>query len=337
MNKIQVLLTPPKYVYVFILCFFYAISANAQVLPDTVSFIHISDTHLIFYPSSYNSDFIQGRRHYFGKANKHHLKSFFKTIPEKAQADFVVITGDLVDFYEAEASSTNRLLSGQVGQFAQLLKKARNVPVYLTLGNHDITSYPVEGFHQNHSERARASWIRSTPSFKYGTYYSRVLEVDGTIYRLIFLDNSYFSENWNNRNKVQFIIDEIQLNWLEYQLQQSKEDVEIIFMHMPLPTGNKSADGAATESHDEYPENPSCNLCKVLKKENASVPLIVAGHWHQNNSYQLHLSKDYDITQVVTGSFAVDENNWRLIQLTDEKIIISNPGSTTNQMVIEVR
>ena len=61
-----------------------------------------------------------------------------------------------------------------------------NEKLYMTLGNHDITSYPREGYHQNIAAEARATWIKNVPCFSKGTYYSRLYDVGSTTYRFIF-------------------------------------------------------------------------------------------------------------------------------------------------------
>jgi hypothetical protein len=60
---------------------------------------------------------------------------------------------------------------------------------------------------QFHAEWARAAWIRNTPCFKNGTYYSRVLKIDTTVFRLIFLDNGYYSKEKLTDGQLPFIID----------------------------------------------------------------------------------------------------------------------------------
>lgn len=315
-------------------------SVNAQMNLDTISFIQMSDPHTNFNLSTYNQDFMKRRMH-FGKG-VFPFVHFFESIPKKTKADFVVITGDMIDFYEAETTVPGEMLGTQIEQFSQLLNDVSNVPVYLTIGNHDITSYPKKGYYQTHSEQARASWIRNAPPFKNGTYYSRVFRVDTVTYRLIFLDNGYFSEDFKSgsREKIQFVIDQYQLDWLDNQLQKSDNDIEIIFMHMPLPYAKETSAGTPNESYDEYcKRTKSYDLSNVLNKKNASVRLLVVGHWHKHEKdiSEFRFSEDYHFTQIIAEAFGNDPNNWRLFQLTAHDIVISNPGTTTTQIKIPIR
>ena len=57
-------------------------------------------------------------------------------MPEQVGADALVITGDLIDFYEGETVE-GTLRAGQIEPFTALLSQSK-IPVWMTLGNHDI-------------------------------------------------------------------------------------------------------------------------------------------------------------------------------------------------------
>jgi 3',5'-cyclic AMP phosphodiesterase CpdA len=319
----------------------------AQKRADTISFLHITDIHFCNL-TGYHPVIAQGRQHY-GKAAEP-LVNFFNSVPEKAQSDFVLITGDMIDFYEGETAKGD-MLDTQVEQFARLLDHA-NVPVYLIMGNHDIDSYMVDSVsgrrisNQFQAGRARATWIRNVPCFRDGTYYSRTFQVDTTTYRLIFLDNAYYAHDRNEGSP--FVMDAYQLYWLDNELKKSDTDIEIIFMHMPFfepptvdlaPSQNKYfynlKDTVATH-HELKSANSNIALYNVLK-QNSSVRLIITGHLHSSVTHHVRLSDDYSLTQVMTGAFGRDSRNWRLIQLTSESIIISFPGNTMRQYTITLK
>ncbi len=326
-----------RFLIVIGICLLPAISTFAKEKSDTLSFIHISDIHLIFSPSNYNSDWIKGRHNHFWE-NAAPFEQFFKSTPSVNRADFIAVTGDLVDFYEAETTE-GTMMGTQIEQFQGLLNSITNSNVYLTLGNHDITSYPKGRYHQDNSGVARATWIKNVPSFVNGTYYSRLYDVGTTTYRLIFLDNAYFSGR-KNKEHADFIIDQPQLDWLEAQLNESPKDKEIIFMHMPLPViDKKDEDNLIDISYEDYAKrtNSGDMLDIIRQAKNSSVQMIVAGHWHINDIYKFTFSEDFKFFQVLTGAFGNDVNNWRFFQLTDSDIIISDPGTTNNKLVIPLK
>ncbi|MBT3385414.1 MAG: hypothetical protein HN778_15905 [Prolixibacteraceae bacterium] len=332
-------------------CFLVSVinAAESSEKPDTLKFIHITDPHICNL-AGYHPVFVEGRQHY-GKGEEL-LTNFFKSVPEKLQSDFVVISGDIVDFYEGE-TIFGEMVGNQIGQAARLLEKS-NVPVYLTLGNHDIASYGINldskkiiG-HQLNAERARAAWIKNVPVFSDGTYYSKTFKVDTTTFRLIFLDNAYYKPGRDSDGR-HYIIGSDQLFWLNNEMRKSETDVEIIFMHMPilnLPSeeiehsknkyllnlDDTVAIGMVVKSSETNP----LNLIGVLG-QNASARLVLTGHLHSSVAHDFYFSEDYFILQVMTGAFARDARNWRLIQLTGESIIISFNGDTRTQYKIPLK
>ena len=306
-------------------------SISAQEKKESLRFIHLTDIHLIFSPENYRPKFINGRFNYFWKTSDP-ITNFFKTVPTKLNPDFIAITGDLVDFYEAETSD-GRILGTQIEQFKSLIDSISNHTLYLTLGNHDITSYPKKGYHQNDAAKARATWIKNVPSFSNGTYYSRLYDVGSTTYRLIFIDNGYFSGRDNNK-QADFIIDKPQLDWLKSQLKASSTDKEIIFMHMPLPLHNN--DVANKESYEEYVKRSRTKefMDIITKTENSSLQAIVAGHEHINDLHKFDFSPDQSFTQILTGAFGNKIENWRLFELTESDIVVYETGSSSNKTLI---
>lgn len=319
----------------FFLCLPTAIIAKKN--SDTLSFIQLTDVHLILSPANYHSDFIKGRYNYFwGDAEP--FKQFFTSNSLLKKIDFLAITGDMIDFFEAESKS-GELLGGQIEQFQQLLNSVTNLTVYMIPGNHDITSYPKGSYHQNRAAIARATWIKNTSSFANGTYYSRVFKVGTTTYRLIFLDNAYFSGR-KNREQADFYIDRQQLDWLKAQLNESADDKEIIFMHMPLPFLSKNNNGDFEKiSYEEYTKITNTeNFLNTLKQaENSSVQMIVTGHIHRSEIHEFNFSEEFNFKQIVTGAFGNDINNWRLFELTNSEIIFSDPGTSNRKHIIPLK
>src|SRR5690554_1535321 len=91
-----------KYYFLIVfLVFSFAIKAIEK--PDTLKFVHLTDIHLILNPINYDSSFIQRRFNYFWHDTKPFIK-FLNTNSVVKQSDFLVITGDMIDFYEAEST-----------------------------------------------------------------------------------------------------------------------------------------------------------------------------------------------------------------------------------------
>lgn len=325
-------------VSILVLCF--AINLPSAALSaggsDTLTFIHLTDIHFCNL-TGYHPAFVQKRQH-FGNGILT-FPEFLKSVPAKVNADMVVITGDNIDFYDAETEKGG-MLDTQIEQYARLLDNSK-VPVYLTLGNHDIASYritpgPWTGSNQIEAEKARAAWMRNVPCFKDGTYYSHTFKIDTVTFRFIFLDNGYYSTEEISDGELPFTIDQYQLRWLDAELKASPSDVEIIFMHIPLPNAKPVDDKILTEPTSAWSSKTELfNLFSVLEK-NSSTSLIFAGHNHINliNRYTL---PDGDIlTQVRTGALGYDKVNWRVIKITKNNLLISQPGSTETEYIVPV-
>lgn len=305
-----------KYVILASLLFFTAFYLRAQS-SDTVKFIHISDPHICFLDGLHPA--IQGKRSHYG-GGVAALEGFLDTFSKNPTVDFITITGDLIDFYQG-VSPDSRLVENQIKQFSPILQKSR-VPVYMNLGNHDIATYLVESGDykgiQYYAQSARAVWIKSVTCFKQGTYYSKIQQVGSTTYRLIFLDNGYYAKN--RINDEDFYFDNEQLDWLEWQLNQSQDDEEIIFMHIPFMPNQDRWGG-------------SQHLFDLLMRHN-SVKLILAGHEHFNEVNSFQSDHKGQFIQVLTGAFGRDTNNWRMIELTESEIKVSTAGSGANEITI---
>lgn len=288
---------------------------------DTLSFLHVSDIHLIFDLEKFQPNFAETRKHYANGVEP--FKNLLTKVPAQTGAEFVVVTGDLVDFSEGE--TTRGEMSGWlVDQFAQTMKKQKT-PLYFTLGNHDVAAYSWDGSSrvssQENAGKSRAHWIRSVSCFSEGTYYSRTVNVGKTTYQLIFLDNSYNTVRENESVSVPYISRE-QQHWLEARFADSPNDVEIVLMHIPMNPGMAG-----------FAENNS--VYSVVSRQ-PSLRLFLVGHNHRNEMKEFQNAESH-FYQVQTGAFAQNPENWRLIRLTEDNILVSSPGHTENELTISVR
>lgn len=308
-----------------LLMFCLVIAFNLHAQKDTLSLLHISDTHLMFNLENYDTDIVHHREHTRGyKGGNVRFEKFMQTAPIETGSDMIIATGDLIDFFSA-TTTEGEAQEYQVEQFARLLDDYPQ-PLLLTLGNHDIFSYNWGKNkvipNQLETGRARATWIRNFDCFRDGTYYSRTFEVGKTNYRLIFLDNSFYRFK-KEENMVNPYIDKPQLHWLKDQLNKTENEIVIILMHLQL-----TEESALPESNNE--------LYAALS-EASSVKLILAGHFHKGSVKKFPTGNDHEIVQVGTDALVNSADNWRLIHLTEDDILVSSMGTKDNQLSIPVK
>lgn len=301
------------------------LNVNLYAQKDTLSFLHITDLHLMFNMQNYDQDIMQARENKKNyKESNHTFKQFMATIPEQTGSDMIIVTGDMVDFFDAKAGQDNRF-AYHVEQFANFIKDY-HYPIYLALGNHDMFSYNWNGekvvANQLQAGRAKATWIRNFDCFRDGTYYSHVYEVESTTYRLIFLDNGFYKFK-KEEGMVNPYIDKAQLHWLQAELDASDDDVEIILMHIPF-----TEKSTLPESNNE--------LYKALIAT-PSVRLILGGHYHKQDVMWLPSPDTKQTVQVQTGALVSGADKWRQVRLTEEDITVSSMGTTESELIIPVK
>jgi len=304
-------------------------SPLAAASSDTLKIIHLTDTHICNL-TGYHPVQITAREHY-GQGMEP-LKQFLHTVPVQNKVNAVIITGDLIDFFEAETAA-GRMLATQIEQFVPLYFECP-LPLYLTLGNHDITSYWVEEpdkrkSFQYQAHQARATWIRNIPCFQNGIYYVRSFPVGQATYRFVFLDNGYYLPDGA-------FIDQIQLDWLHYQMQMSRSDPVVIFTHKYLPIPDANGDGIMFNKKNVLnidEQTCSTGFLKVLN-ENSNIKAMFVGHGHRNVTENLILPSTHRIVQIETSGFANDVKNWRLLKFTETSILISPCGDDHEKTVI---
>lgn len=290
--------------------------------PDTLSFLHITDMHTMFNLENYHPGIVHHREKIrnYEKANLH-LQTFMQTVPDQTGSSMVMATGDMTDFFQAETVSGNNM-GYQVEQFAAFLDSFR-IPVYMTLGNHEIFSYSWDNEKlipdQFSAGRSRAAWIRNFECFRHGTYYSRILKTGKTIYRLIFLDDGFYRFE-PEENMVNPYIDKSQLHWLKTELNERDDDTEIILMHIPFTQATVEA-GSSHELFTTLLQHPS-------------VKLILAGHHHRNLVQSFVRNDGQEMIQAETDALVETPENWRLIRLTEKNILVSAPGTKVSERII---
>lgn len=294
--------------------------------PSSFTILHVTDTHLCKL-EGYHAQLVAKRDH-FGHGYEP-LCRLLRTVPAQVGADAVVITGDMIDFYEGETAD-GTLRAGQIEYFASLSHLVK-VPLWMALGNHDIQTQAhssakmarIGGRSQPnpHAQRARAAWIRRCACFRNGTYYVRGVQVGNTHWKLYFLDNGYQVMNRPSRAPYWGIP---QLEWLENELRRSPDQKAILFFHIPL-SGSPRTGGVDTPQ----------GIYQVLDDH----PCVVAafcGHGHKNIVFdKIRLPAGHGIIQVETAAFGYDKNAWRTVKLSEDAITVSKAGSARTDVVIE--
>lgn len=305
--------------------FFFLVNISVTGQKDTLSFLHITDLHLFFNRENYDPVVVQHREHIRGYLRSNtFFEQFLSTVPARTNSDFVIATGDIIDFFDAETPDKN-MIDFQIEQFARL-SDDYEFPILFVPGNHDIFSFEWGGDriipNQFKTGRARATWIRNFDCFRDGTYYSRVYNLGKTTYRLIFIDDSYYQFPEEEKVVIPYI-DKPQLHWLRTELDESEDDIEIILMHIPL-TEQSVLTMPPNELYSELKQTPS-------------VKLLLSGHHHRNVIRKLPGLSDSELIQVETDALVKTPENWRLIRLTEKNILVSFTGSTDNELVIPIK
>jgi 3',5'-cyclic AMP phosphodiesterase CpdA len=299
---------------------------------DTLTVMQLSDIHICNL-NTYHPEFVKLRQHY-GKGMDS-FTAFIEHKPKELEADAVIITGDLIDYYEAETADGN-MLATQIEQFVPLYTNS-TVPMYFTLGNHDITTYWInDSLEKEQSQldahKARAAWIRNVSCFRDGTYYLRSFQINETTYRFLFLDNGYSLGNGS-------YLDKTQLDWLDGQVKQYPDDPVVIFMHKYLPVADLNEDSVVFTNNPTLILNEqtcSRGFLRILN-ENANIKALFCGHGHKNVSEWLVFPGGHKIVQTETGGFANDITNWRLLNFTHDQIIIDSTGTRKREYVVEIK
>ncbi len=309
---------------------FFLSGVSLSMESDTLTVLQMTDIHFCNL-AGYHPRFVEKRNHYGNVAET--FQSFLKDKPKQVNADLVVITGDLIDYYEAE-TARGPWQATQVEQFVPMLSVCP-VPVYLTLGNHDIASYWIvdneKDQFQVYVQRARADWIRNAPSFAQGTWYSRDVKVGNSEMHFIFLDNGYSLENGN-------YIEKIQLDWLKNDLKQSGDKPVIIFMHKYLPVKDYNNDGNVFNRDTQLEmtiENCSKDIFKILN-DNSNIQALFTGHGHRSITEPIQFPAGHTILQIETAAFAQNtEKHWRVFKVTENSLILMETGGDRVEQVFE--
>lgn len=272
--------------------------AFAATGADSLEFLHITDTHVINLGGMHPGIAAQ-RKMYEPAATG--LANFLKSL-EAGPPDFLLITGDLIDGFMFE-NAAGRATAGQIEFFRKTMRNSP-VPVYLTLGNHDVQRYAATlgvdkpAGEESAAPEARAAWRAADTGFSGGTYYSVRKKVGGTTYRFLMLDDG------SDKDKV---FAATQLSWLARQVAESNGDRLIVAMHIPFEL------------------TPYTKSIKEVLRRATNLVLVLAGHRHSDAIEEVEFD-DHRVIQVRTAIFALNAANFRSIRLFEDRIEIGATG-----------
>lgn len=195
--------------------------------------------------------------------------------------DFVMFTGDLID----------KSFEKELKAFLPHVEKL-NTPWYFAFGNHDRC---VGGYL---TTLVYLDMVRnSNPNFKFKkAYYSFVPKKN---YKVVVLDNIITDEVTSNG-----YIDEEQLKWLKKELDASKNDTVLIFMHVPIiepfaSPNHKMRNGIVLKQLIESYKNPIG---------------VFQGHYHAAK-----ITQHDNVLYVNSPALVSYPNAFRVVSVTNQK------------------
>ena len=279
--------------------------AAGQAETPSVEFLQLTDTHVT--DLSGIAEPLAVARNHFRNTGADLAK--FLAGPERPPgSDFILFTGDLIDGFSFVAGDGRRVF-GQIDAFQRAIGASR-VPLFLLLGNHDITHYGLSAAakpaaDQSVAGEARAAWVAAAPCFRQGTYYAIEKQVGGTKYVILMLDNGYSAAGAKDAPATRMAPE--QLYWLRRQTDTHAGATIILALHIPLGT------------------DPGSQAIKDAVAGARNIAVVLAGHNHKDGIEDLELGESVAV-QVRTAAFGYGVNNWRRVRLLPDRIEVFATG-----------
>ena len=202
-------------------------------------------------------------------------------VNETPNIDFVMFTGDMI----------NTPYQKELMKFLVYANQLR-VPWYAVFGNHDIciSGYLSKKLYLDILNSHNKNFCFSKP------YYSFIPKKG---YKVIGLDSII-----DTRITANGQIDEKQLKWLDRELSKSKNDVVLIFSHVPL------VEPLHSENHRLLNAD---EVLKVINKYKNPIA-VFSGHYHTTKITQMG-----NVLHVSTPSLVSYPNAFRIIKVNNQK------------------
>jgi len=238
-----------------------------------LKFAQISDAH--FYTKNINTSFK------LTAESPKLLDDAINQVNETANISFVMFTGDLID----------KPLEQELQAVLPHIKNLK-YPWYFVFGNHDVCigGYLTKKLYLDILNQNENYYHYSKP------YYSFVPQKG---YKVIVLDTIIDTRLTSNGE-----IYPEQLSWLKQELNNSKKDIVLIFMHVPIlepfpSEGHRLLNGGEIQALLESYKNPIA---------------VFQGHYHSNKIIQHD-----NVLYVSTPSLVSYPNAFRIINIKNEK------------------
>ena len=169
----------------------------------SLKFVQLSDIH--FLENGQNTTFKMTG------ASSQLLDDAVEQINEEQEIDFVMLTGDIID----------KPFEKELRAFLPHIENLK-YPWYFAFGNHDrcVGGYLTTSVYMDMVKKSNKNYNFNKP------YYAFTPKKG---YRIIVLDNII-----TDKVTTQGYLDEEQVLWLKKELEKSKRDTVLIFMHVPL-------------------------------------------------------------------------------------------------------
>ena len=254
-------------------------------ITSSLRFAQVSDVH--FYTGKSNTTYKM-----IGRSGEI-LNDVVEQINSTMNVSFVMFTGDLIDkAFEKELSA-----------FLPYTEKL-NVPWYFTFGNHDtmIGGYLTPSVYMQLVNKHNKNYKFEK------TYYSFVPQKG---YKAIVLDTIIRDKLTANGR-----IGDEQLKWLDNELQNSKDDIVLIFMHVPVLEPFNSPNHRLLDAD---------KMQEILNKYKNPIA-IFQGHYHSAK-----LTQKENIVYVSCPSLVTYPNAFRMITITNyrKKVVINIENKET--------
>lgn len=247
----------------------------------------------------------------------HHAQSL------KSKVDFIINGGDCIwDSLEADKQKTQ----SQWELYHSILKKENSLPVYHCIGNHDVWGWFIKENKPETDKLYGKQWAVETLELP-GRYYSFVKNN----WLFIVLDSTQI----NPEGGYIAYIDPQQLQWLQQQLEQSKDKFVCIVSHIPVLSicaglfFNKTETNGDLKIQRNLMHTDFISL-KKLFAGHPNIKVCLSGHIHLQDELD-YLGVKYYCNGAVSGnwwkgSFQEFAPAYAVIELFDD-------GSSVRNMV----
>ncbi|MCM3041297.1 metallophosphoesterase [Paenibacillus motobuensis] len=255
-------------------------------------FAFLSDTHIGANPIGFHQ-----QPAYPEKMEE--LIAEIKALAREGEIDFVLHGGDMIDRCELETIQE----SGRLFQM--------DVPVYLSLGNHDVDRIDAEEI-----------WLQHAPQFFNGFSPQYTIRHENCVIHVIpnqwEIGSTYYWEQAQNPYFTKY-----QLNKLKIELDQHTEYVHLLAIHNPIFGISSEQTGMDHVIHDVPAEFRETVL--NLMHEYPHIKGVLSGHNHVNT-----LKRTSEGFFVSNSAFIETPFAYKLIEITDKQINITSKTVDTS-------